>query len=58
MGSYPAAIFNPILLPINKKAEQTTKSRPVEYQIEYTSWRVVKLIKGNTKLSNKWCGIK
>ncbi len=31
---------------------------PAEYQIENTSWRVLKLILGNTKLSNKWWGIK
>jgi UDP-N-acetylglucosamine 2-epimerase (non-hydrolysing) len=31
---------------------------PDSYQIENTSWRVVKLILGNTKLSNKWWGIK
>ncbi|MDA3854382.1 MAG: UDP-N-acetyl glucosamine 2-epimerase [Bacteroidales bacterium] len=31
---------------------------PAEYQIENTSWRVVKLILGNTKLSNKWWGVK
>jgi len=30
---------------------------PNEYQIENTSWRVLKLIMGNTKLSNKWYGI-
>jgi len=30
---------------------------PFEYQIEDTSWRVLKLILGNAKLSNKWWGI-
>lgn len=30
---------------------------PKEYKIENTSWRVVTLILGNTKLSNKWWGI-
>ncbi len=30
---------------------------PNEYTIENTSWRVLKLILGNTKLSNKWWGI-
>ena len=30
---------------------------PDSYQIDNTSWRVVKLILGNTKLSNKWWGI-
>ncbi len=29
-----------------------------DYYIENTSWRVLKLILGNTKLSNKWWGIK
>jgi UDP-N-acetylglucosamine 2-epimerase (non-hydrolysing) len=29
-----------------------------EYKIENTSWRVLKLISGNTKLSNLWDGIK
>jgi UDP-N-acetyl-L-fucosamine synthase len=33
------------------------KSYPQEYFIPNTSWRVVKLILGNTKLSNKWWGI-
>jgi UDP-N-acetylglucosamine 2-epimerase (non-hydrolysing) len=30
---------------------------PVEYKITNTSKRVLKLIMGNTKLSNKWWGI-
>ena len=30
---------------------------PQDYQISNTSWRVLKLILGNTKLSNKWWGI-
>lgn len=30
---------------------------PFEYTIENTSWRVLKLIMGNTKLSNQWWGI-
>ena len=32
-------------------------SIPVDYSITNTSWRVLKLILGNTKLSNKWWGI-
>ncbi len=31
---------------------------PVGYTVKNTSWRVLKLILGNTKLSNKWWGIK
>ncbi|NQU32298.1 MAG: UDP-N-acetylglucosamine 2-epimerase (non-hydrolyzing) [Bacteroidetes bacterium] len=34
-----------------------TLNAPQEYQIDNTSWRVLKLILGNTKLSNKWWGI-
>jgi len=33
------------------------KETPHEYQILNTSWRVLKLIMGNAKLSNKWWGI-
>jgi len=33
------------------------KSIPQEYSIHNTSWRVLKLILGNTRLSNKWWGI-
>ncbi|GAH61496.1 unnamed protein product, partial [marine sediment metagenome] len=36
---------------------RTNFSIPAEYQIPDTSWRVLKLILGNTKLSNKWWGI-
>jgi UDP-N-acetylglucosamine 2-epimerase (non-hydrolysing) len=36
----------------------TSHQSPEAYQIENTSWRVVKLILGNTKLSNRWWGIK
>jgi UDP-N-acetylglucosamine 2-epimerase (non-hydrolysing) len=31
---------------------------PGDYTIQNTSWRVLKLIMGNTKLSNIWWGIK
>ena len=33
------------------------RKHPEEYFIPNTSWRVLKLILGNTKLSNKWWGI-
>jgi UDP-N-acetylglucosamine 2-epimerase len=41
-------------------AEESMRSKrpvPADYQIEDTSWRVLKLIIGNTGLSNKWHGI-
>ena len=54
---------------VNNNVRQTTfdfellsfvldKKQPTEYFIPNTSWRVVKLILGNTKLSNKWWGVK
>jgi UDP-N-acetylglucosamine 2-epimerase (non-hydrolysing) len=33
------------------------KSITQEYSIHNTSWRVLKLILGNARLSNKWWGI-
>jgi UDP-N-acetyl-L-fucosamine synthase len=37
--------------------EHRTIKYPAEYFIDNTSWRVLKLILGNTKLSNKWWGV-
>ena len=51
-------ILNSISLSVNERKERKVKSIPEDYQINDTSWRVVKLILGNTKLSNKWWGIK
>lgn len=57
-GFDPDVILNSISLSIKEKTERKTNSVPQDYLIEDTSWRVVKLILGNTKLSNKWWGIK
>jgi UDP-N-acetylglucosamine 2-epimerase (non-hydrolysing) len=40
------------------KEEGNYKAIPEEYSITNTSWRVLKLIAGNTKLSNIWHNIK
>ena len=32
-------------------------SDPIEYKVTNTSWRILKLILGTSKLSNKWSGI-
>jgi UDP-N-acetyl-L-fucosamine synthase len=50
-------ILNSISLVINEKSERKVFSIPDDYQIEDTSWRVLKLIIGNCKLSNIWSGI-
>jgi UDP-N-acetylglucosamine 2-epimerase len=39
------------------KLPVTNHKSPIDYTITDTSWRVLKLILGNTKLSNKWWGI-
>lgn len=56
-GFDPDSILNSIQLAINETKERTSFSIPQDYQIEDTSWRVVKLIQGNCKLSNLWSGI-
>ena len=43
-----------------KEFEMNDRYRKIadDYNIENTSWRVLKLISGNAKLSNIWAGIK
>ena len=57
-GFDPKVILNSIPLSVNEKPGRKIKSIPEDYQIHDTSWRVVKLIMGNTKLSNLWSGIR
>ena len=56
-GFDPDVILNSIELVINEMKERNSFSIPDDYQIADTSWRVVKLILGNCKLSNLWNGI-
>lgn len=50
-------ILNSVSLVIKEHGDRKVFSIPPDYQIEDTSWRVVKLIIGNTKLVNLWNGI-
>jgi UDP-N-acetylglucosamine 2-epimerase (non-hydrolysing) len=50
-------VLNSVKTVIEEQKEGGYKSIPDEYRIENTSWRVVKLILGNTKLSNQWWGV-
>ena len=53
-------VLNAIAVTTDEQENQKTKTEqrtPEEYKIDNTSWRVLKLILGNTKLSNKWWGI-
>lgn len=58
-GFDPVVVLNSIKIQV-KEFEKTDgyKRIPDEYIIDNTSWRVLKLISGNTKLSNLWDGIK
>jgi UDP-N-acetylglucosamine 2-epimerase (non-hydrolysing) len=56
-GFDPDIILDSISLVIKEQSDRTVFSIPQDYQIEDTSWRVIKLIIGNSKLSNLWYGI-
>jgi len=57
-GFDPDTVLNAIATVIEEHKDTTISSQlPVEYLVDNTSWRVVKLILGNTRLSNKWHGI-
>lgn len=58
-GFDPQVVSDSIKICI-KEFEITKKYKRIaeDYTIENTSWRVLKLISGNAKLSNSWSGIK
>jgi UDP-N-acetyl-L-fucosamine synthase len=58
-GFDPQTVLNSINTVITEFEQTKGYSRIAEdYTIENTSWRVLKLILGNTGLSNKWWGVK
>jgi len=57
-GFDPDVILNSVSMVVEEIKERNSKSIPADYQINDTSWRVVKLILGNCKLSNMWSGVK
>jgi UDP-N-acetyl-L-fucosamine synthase len=56
-GFDPDVILSSISLVIKERTDRKENSVPEDYLIQDTSWRVVKLILGNCKLSNLWDGI-
>lgn len=58
-GFDPQVVSDSIKISI-KEFEITKRYKRIaeDYTIENTSWRVLKLLSGNTKLSNSWNGIK
>ena len=57
-GFEPDIVLNAIDTVIKEfETNRIYSNIPEDYKIDNTSWRVLKLILGNTKLSNKWWGI-
>lgn len=57
-GFDASVVLDSIALVMKEKQNRRFKNIPADYEISDTSWRVLKLIMGNTKLSNKWWGIR
>jgi UDP-N-acetyl-L-fucosamine synthase len=56
-GFEPEIVLNAIRLVILEDEKDFHRNLPQGYEIDNTSWRVLKLIMGNAGLSNKWHGI-
>jgi UDP-N-acetylglucosamine 2-epimerase (non-hydrolysing) len=56
-GFDPDVVMDSIGLSIEDQKEGRKSGIPADYTIDNTSWRVVKLIMGNSRLSNTWHGI-
>lgn len=56
-GFDPGVVMHSIVTVIEE--HETTRERliPVDYQVPDTSWRVLKLVQGLARLSNRWHGI-
>ena len=57
-GFEAQGVLDSIRIVIDEHSDNKYKQIPVDYQIQNTSWRVLKLILGLAKLSNKWWGVK
>lgn len=56
-GFDPTVVMDSVRIVINEHRERKYSRIADDYTINDTSWRVLKLIMGNTKLSNLWWGI-
>ena len=57
-GFDPQVVMNSVALVIDEHQKSSYQRIPDEYTIANTSWRVLKLILGNARLSNEWWGIR
>jgi UDP-N-acetylglucosamine 2-epimerase (non-hydrolysing) len=56
-GFDPEVVLSSIRVVIDEHKQGSYKRIAEDYTVENTSWRVLKLIMGNARLSNKWWGI-
>lgn len=56
-GFDPDIVLGSVRTTITEFKARRFKQVPVDYQIQDTSWRVLKLVYGLSRLSNKWDGI-
>ncbi len=56
-GFDPEVVLDSIRVVVDEHGQGTYKKIAEDYTIKNTSWRVLKLIMGNAKLSNKWWGL-
>jgi UDP-N-acetyl-L-fucosamine synthase len=56
-GLVASNVLKCIEIAISERETRSLKSLPEDYNINDCSWRVLKLIAGNTGLSNRWHGI-
>lgn len=56
-GFDPEVVLNSINAVVEQYNTEYSRELPSEYKVKNCSWRVVKLILGNTRLSNIWSGI-
>lgn len=56
-GFNKQVVVDSVDLVIEEKKMGVNPKIPAEYSIDNTSWRVIKLIQGTAKLSNKWHGV-
>lgn len=56
-GLNPDVVLDSVRLVVDEHKKNGYSQITPEYQVKNTSWRVLKIILGTTKLSNKWSGI-
>lgn len=56
-GFSPQVVLDSVRIAIDEEEKGLNNAIAMDYTIENTSWRVLKLIIGNAGLSNKWWGI-